>query len=161
MRIVLATICCTFGSWGLVKKLNFCSNFEHKQDFEVKAQARFEAGVWWVFFCWCFVEIMLNQIWILVHILKLGLVKILKFKFYGEAHVWLRFWSWCLVEILKLTELLMTSDWCLEQTRVDTSEALFAGYNGDENAHVFGPPGHSPSNLHHFPSWYWQRWIFK
>ena len=35
--------------------------------------------------------------------------------------------------------MLMTSDWCLEQRRGDTSEALFAGYNGDENAHVFGP----------------------
>ena len=34
--------------------------------------------------------------------MKLGLVKILKLKFYGEADVWLRFWSWCLVEILKM-----------------------------------------------------------
>ena len=30
MRIVLATVCCRFGSWGLVIKLNFCSDFEHK-----------------------------------------------------------------------------------------------------------------------------------
>ena len=30
MRIVLATVCWWFGSWGLVKKLNFCSDFEHK-----------------------------------------------------------------------------------------------------------------------------------
>ena len=35
----------------LVKKLNFCSDFEHKfgQDFEVEVKARFEAGVWSVF----------------------------------------------------------------------------------------------------------------
>ena len=31
--------------------------------------------------------------------LKLGLVKILKFKFSWDANVWLRFWIWCLVEI--------------------------------------------------------------
>ena len=40
--------------------------------------------------------------WILVKILKLGLVKILKFKFSRDADVWLRFWSWCMVEILKM-----------------------------------------------------------
>ena len=45
---------------------------------------------------------MLNQSWILVEIVKLGLVKILNFKFYREAHVWLRIWRWCLVEILKM-----------------------------------------------------------
>ena len=27
-------------------------------DFEVEVQARFEAGVWPVVFCWCFVEVM-------------------------------------------------------------------------------------------------------
>ena len=58
MRILLATICCRFRSWGLVKKLNFCSDFEHKVwsrfwslsfmerlmfglDFEVDAWSRF------------------------------------------------------------------------------------------------------------------------
>ena len=30
MRIMLAKICCRFGSLGLVIKLNFCSDFEHK-----------------------------------------------------------------------------------------------------------------------------------
>ena len=29
LRIVLATVCCRFGSCGLVIKLNFCSDFEH------------------------------------------------------------------------------------------------------------------------------------
>ena len=30
MRIMLATVCCRFRSWGLVIKLYFCSDFEHK-----------------------------------------------------------------------------------------------------------------------------------
>ena len=30
MRIVSATVCCKFGNWGMVIKLNFCSDFEHK-----------------------------------------------------------------------------------------------------------------------------------
>ena len=35
--------CYRFGSSGLVLKLNFCSDFEHKvgQDFEVEVRARF------------------------------------------------------------------------------------------------------------------------
>ena len=28
------------------------------QDFEVEVQAGFETGVWSVFYCWCFVEIL-------------------------------------------------------------------------------------------------------
>ena len=40
--------------------------------------------------------------WILVEILKLSLVKILKFKFSRNADVWLSFWSCYLVEILKM-----------------------------------------------------------
>ena len=43
------------------------------------------------FFCGSFVEVMLNPSGILVEILRLGLVKILKLKFYGEADVWVRF----------------------------------------------------------------------
>ena len=34
--------------------------------------------------------------------LKLGLVKILKLKYFEAADVWLRFWSWCLVDILRM-----------------------------------------------------------
>ena len=30
LRIMLATVCYRFGSWRLVLKLNFCSDFEHK-----------------------------------------------------------------------------------------------------------------------------------
>ena len=48
LMIMLATVCYSFGSWRLVLKLNFCSDFEHKvgQDFEVEVRARF---VWLIF----------------------------------------------------------------------------------------------------------------
>ena len=100
---VLATICCRFRSWGLVKKLNFCSDFEHKVWSNFLSLSSDKIWSWSLisFFCWCFVEVMLNPFWILVNYLKLGFVKILKLKFYGEADVWLWFWSWCLVEILR------------------------------------------------------------
>ena len=57
LRIMLATVCCKFESWGLVIKLNFFRLW-FCQDFEVEVQARFEAGIWSVFCCWCFVEVM-------------------------------------------------------------------------------------------------------
>ena len=43
MRIVLATVCCRFGSWGLDIKLTFVQTFSTRfgQEFEVEAQARF------------------------------------------------------------------------------------------------------------------------
>ena len=41
--------------------------------------------------------------------LKLGFVKILKFKFSRDADVLLRFWSWCLVDVLKMFD----QDLCL------------------------------------------------
>ena len=88
MRIVLATICWRFRSWGLVKKLNFCSDFEHK--------------VWSRFWSWSsgmilkleFVQYFAVDVlwrlwsWILVEILKLGLVN--KFRSSREAEVCLR-----------------------------------------------------------------------
>ena len=59
MRIVLATVNCRFGSWGLVIKLNFCSDFEHfGQDFlKLKFWRDFEAEVWSAFCRWCFEEV--------------------------------------------------------------------------------------------------------
>ena len=96
MRIVLATICSRFGSWGLVKKLNFCSDFEHKVWSRFRSWSKGEIWSWSLvsFFCWCFVEV----IWILVEILKLGLANIFKFNF--SRDVWdfevdtcSRFWS--------------------------------------------------------------------
>ena len=120
LRIMLATVC-WFGSWRLVIKLNFFQTMSTRvgQDFEVGVQARFwswslnlgrdsEAGFgqdFEFYICrWCFVEV---RSWILVEILKLGLVKILNFKFSGDADVWLRFlvdaesrfWRWNSIKI--------------------------------------------------------------
>ena len=55
------------------------------QDFEVEVQARFEDGVWPLF------QLKFCRGYEVEEILKLGLVKILNLKFYGEADVWLRF----------------------------------------------------------------------
>ena len=102
MRIVLATVWCILGSWSLVIKPNFCSDFEHK--------------VCSRFWCWSsgkifklefgqyFAADVLQRLrsWILIKMLKLGLVNILNFKFSRDGDVWLRFWSKCLVEILKM-----------------------------------------------------------
>ena len=49
--------------------------------------------------------------WILVEILKLGLVNILNFKFSRDGDVWLRLRSKCLVEILKMK---FDQDLCLK-----------------------------------------------
>ena len=102
MRIVLATVCCRFGSWGLVIKLNFCSDFEHKVWSRFWSWSSGKIWSWSLvsFFCWCFVEV----IWILVEILKLGLANIFKFNF--SRDVWdfevdtcSRFWRWNLIKI--------------------------------------------------------------
>ena len=99
MRIVSATVCCRFGSWGLFMKLNFCSDFEHKVWSRLRS---WSLGKIW---SWSLVNILLfcrgyelNLSWDS----KLGLDKILNFKFSRDADVWLRFWSWCLVEIIKM-----------------------------------------------------------
>ena len=81
MRIVLATVCCRFRSWGSVIKHNFFLYIEHKvcQDFEEKVQARFEAGV----------DVWLGlRNWILVKILKLGLVEMLMFGCNLNCKLW-------------------------------------------------------------------------
>ena len=64
-----------FGSWGLVIKLNFCSDCEHfGQVFEFEVEAR----LW----SWSLVSILAADVWlrlrswILVNILRVGLVKI-------------------------------------------------------------------------------------
>ena len=96
MMIVLATICCRFGRWGLVKKLNFCSDIEHK------VWSRFwswSSGKIWswslinfflLMFCRGYVEPKLN----------LGRDSEARFGQDFEAIVLWR--GWCLVEILKL-----------------------------------------------------------
>ena len=79
MRIVLATVCCSFGSWGLVIKLIFCSDFEQKvwSRFEVEVQARF--------WSWSLVSILLlifADVWL---------------RFWVNAKS--RFWNWNLIKI--------------------------------------------------------------
>ena len=106
MKIVLATICCILGSWGLVIKPNFCSDFEHK--------------VWSRFWCWSsgkifrlafgqyFAADVLQRLWswILVEMLKLGLVfwipslvELVMFSWDFEVNAGSRFWRWSLIKI--------------------------------------------------------------
>ena len=104
MRIVLATVCCSFGSWGLFIKLSFCPDFEHKvwsrfwnwssgEILKLKFSQYFATDVW-----------LRLQSWILVKILKLGwallwslsLVGMLLFSWDFEVDAWLR---WNLIKI--------------------------------------------------------------
>ena len=96
MRIMLATVCCRFGSWGMVIKLNFCSDFQHKvwsgvwswssgEILKLKFGQYFAADVW-----------LRLRSWILV---RFG--QDFKFKLSRDTDVWLRFWNKCLIEILK------------------------------------------------------------
>ena len=53
MRIVLATVCSRFGSWGSVIKHNFCLDFEHK--IWSRFWSRNSGEIWnW---SWCLVEV--------------------------------------------------------------------------------------------------------
>ena len=107
VRIMLATACYRFGSWSLVLKLNFfqTSSTRSGQDFEVEVQTRFWswslASILLLIFLWRLWS------WILVEILKPGLVNILNFKFTWDADVcwcrdfevgtWSIFWRWNLI----------------------------------------------------------------
>ena len=117
MRIVLATICCRFRSWGLVKMLRFCSDFDltwlwllstrFGQDLKLnflfssfdlcdhsiwRCQLR---TCWCCYFCWCWWWVFM-QIW--------------KPRFGHKAKLWFRLsaqglvkiWSWISGDILKL-----------------------------------------------------------
>ena len=53
MRILLATLCCWFGSWGLVIKLNLFRLSILVKIVNLKFRRDFEAEVWSVFCCWC------------------------------------------------------------------------------------------------------------
>ena len=98
--------CCILGSWGLVIKPNFCSDFEHK--------------VWSRFWCWSsgkifrlafgqyFAADVLQRLWswILVEMLKLGLVfwipslvELVMFSWDFEVNAGSRFWRWSLIKI--------------------------------------------------------------
>ena len=69
--IVLATVCCRLGSWGLVIKLNFCSDYEHK--------------VWSRFWSWSSGEILK---------LKFSQYLVLILGWVYEDYSWSRFWSY-------------------------------------------------------------------
>ena len=53
MRILLATLCCWFGSWGLVIKLNLFRLSILVKIVNLKFRRDFEAEVWSAFCCWC------------------------------------------------------------------------------------------------------------
>ena len=58
MRIVLAIVCCRFGSWGLVIKLTFVQTLSILvKILKLRLKPDFEADVWSVFCCWCLVEV--------------------------------------------------------------------------------------------------------
>ena len=92
-----------------VKKLTFFSNFEHNVWSKFWSWNSDKIWSWSLlsFLCWCFVEVMLNPSRILVDILKQGLGKILKLKFYErlmfgsdfEVDAWSRFLRWNLIKI--------------------------------------------------------------
>ena len=100
LRNVLATVWFGFGSWSLVKKLNFFRLWTQGLVKIFKLKFRRDFAEEWSEFA---ADACL-RLWsvILVEILKLDLVDILKFKFSKNDDVWLRFWSWCLVDILKM-----------------------------------------------------------
>ena len=87
MKIVLATVCCILGSWGLVIKPNFCSDFQHK------VSSRFwswsSGRILKLEFGQYFAADVLQRLWrwILVKMLKQGLVNIFNFKFSRDADV--------------------------------------------------------------------------
>ena len=97
---------CRFGSWGLVIKLNFCSDFEHK--------------VWSRFWSWSSGKI---WSWSLVSIL------LLMFCRGNEVESWSRFWSqvWSISWILSLLEILMFAD-------VEILKLVLGQYSEDERS---------------------------
>ena len=106
MKIVLATVCCILGSWGLVIKPNFCSDFEHK------VSSRFwswsSGKIFKLEFGQYFAADVLQRLWswILVEMLKLGLVfwilslvELVMFSWDFEVNAGSRFWRWSLIKI--------------------------------------------------------------
>ena len=87
LRAVLTTVWCRFGSWSLFRRWSWNSG----EILKLKFGQYFAADVG-----------LSLQSWILIVMLKLGLVNILNFKFSRDGDVWLIFWSKCLVEILKM-----------------------------------------------------------
>ena len=111
LLLMLATVCCILGSWGLVIKPNFCSDFQHK------VSSRFwswsSGRILKLEFGQYFAADVLQRLWrwILVKMLKQGLVNILNFKFSRDADVgWYRDFevgAWSIFWILSLVEMVM------------------------------------------------------
>ena len=98
MRIVLATVCCRFGSWGLVIKLNFCLDLKYKvlsrflswssgEILKLKFGRYFAADFWLRLQSWILAKILELD---LLKILSLSLVKFLKLKF--DQDLYKNFW---------------------------------------------------------------------
>ena len=92
LRHVLTTVWCRFVSWSFVKKLDFCSDPEHK--------------VWSIFWRWSFSKIWkLKSIfccWCKVVVIKLNLGRDSEARFGQDFEAIVLWRGWCLVEILKL-----------------------------------------------------------
>ena len=96
MRIMFATVCCRFGSWGLAKKLLFRLwafwsifwSWNSSEILELKFGQYFAADVW-----------LTLRNWILVKIPKLGLFKILTLGLVGMLMFGWKFWSQCLITV--------------------------------------------------------------
>ena len=102
MRIMLATVCCRFRSWGLVKKLKSCS------DFELKVWSRFWS---WssgeilklkfsqylvLILGWVYEDYSWSRFWSYVRsrFLNFSLVEMLIFGWGFEVAAWTRLWRW-------------------------------------------------------------------
>ena len=96
-----------FGSWNLVIKLNFCSDFEHKvwsrfwslssgEILKLKFGQYFAADVWLRLRSWILVKIMKLG---LVNISSLSLVEMLIFGWDFKVNAWSRFRNWSLIKI--------------------------------------------------------------
>ena len=102
MRIMLATVCCRFRSWGLVIKLKSCS------DFELKVWSRFWS---WssgeilklkfsqylvLILGWVYEDYSWSRFWSYVRsrFLNFSLVEMLIFGWGFEVAAWTRLWRW-------------------------------------------------------------------
>ena len=114
MRIVLATVSCRFGSWGLAVKLNFCSDFQQKvwsgvwswssgKILKLKFGQYFAADVWLRLRSWILVKIMELG---LVKILSLSLVQRLLFGWDFKVNAYSRFRNWSLIKICDINSTL-------------------------------------------------------
>ena len=93
LRIVLVTVCWRFASWGFGHKAKPLFKLWAQglvKALRLELRQDFEAEVWLVFWCWCFVEVArLN----LGQYSEARFGQDFNFRFSWDADVWLRFWS--------------------------------------------------------------------